>query len=180
MEPITVTVTEAHLAEFERRWNALDEGGGYDETKDRATALALKEALQARGITAEVSVHVYDEEPARIYIGDHFCIAPDIVQEREYNGGTGPFEFTLFGDEAWAIHVPHSQVEAVLNGAPRRVYTAYVTGDNALHDDLESAVHSADAAEAEGMSGRVDLVTLQEIAREPVDPGAGPGNGTGR
>ena len=119
MDPIAITVTEAHLAEATRRWNALDEGGDYDETSDRATALALQEALQARGITVEVRVHVYDEEPAKIFLGDYFCIAPDIVQEREYNGGSGAFEFDLFGDNTWGLHVPHSQVQAALKDLPR-------------------------------------------------------------
>lgn len=170
MEPITVRVTEAHIAEFERRWNALDEGGDYDETKDRATALALQEALQKRRIQAQARVHVYDEEPTRIFIGDFFCLAPAAVSEYEWNGRRAPFDFTLFaGEEAWARHFPVDEVAATLRGTGPRIYSAYVTSDNALFDDFESGCLNAQAIADEGGTPSLDLLTLREIAREPQD-----------
>ena len=174
MEPLTVQVTQAHIDEFERRWNALESGGDYDETRDRATAIALQEALTARGVTAEVNVYIYDEEPSRIFIGDYFCIAPSVVEDHEYNA-RGPYEFTLFnGEEAWATHVPLDAIEKRLcNGGPR-VYSAYVTSDNALFDDHDSACANAQAIADEGGDANLDLLTLLE----PQDAGVGPGGST--
>ena len=173
MQPITVRVTKAHIAEFERRWNALDEGDDYDESRDRATALALQEALEAQGIRAEARVYVYDgEEPDRIFVGDFFCHAPDVVTDFEYNGRDGEFEFTLFaGEEAWARHFPIAEVAEALNGGAPRIYSAYVTSDNALFDDYESACSNAHAINDEGGDPSLDLLTLREIGREPQETG---------
>lgn len=174
MKPLTVQVTRAHVEAFERRWNALDTGGDCDEPRDRATAQALKEALAERGVTAEVRVYIYDEEPSRIYIGDCFCIAPDVVEDHEYSG-RGPYEFTLFaGEEAWATHVPLDALEARLRNGGPRVYSAYLTSDNALFDDFESACHNAHGIAAEGGDPSLDLLTLLETAREPQDAGVRP------
>lgn len=177
MQPLTVQVTQAHIDEYVRRWDQLDFDGPFDdEAGIRAPALALRDALVERGVTADVRVHIYEEEPSRIFIGDYFCIAPDVVEDNEISG-RGPYEFTLFaGDEAWATHVPKDVLATGFRaGAERRVYSAYVTGDNALHDDFESAVSVAAARRAEGMRGSVDRVTLQEIARETLDLETGPG-----
>lgn len=174
MKPLTVRVTRAHIEEFERRWNALDTGGDYDEPRDRATALALQEALAERGVTGEVRVYIHEEEPSRIFIGEYFCIAPSVVEDHEYSG-RGPYEFTLFdGEEAWATHVPmHALETRLLNGGPR-VYSAYVTSDNALFDDFESACHNAQSIADEGGDASLDLLTLLETAREPQDAGVRP------
>lgn len=174
MKPLTVQVTRAHIEAFERRCNALDAGSDYDEPRDRPTALALQEALAERGVTAEARVYIYEEEPSRIFIGEYFCIAPGVVEEHEYSG-RGPYEFTLFdGEEAWATHVPMHALDTWLRNGGPRVYSAYVTSDNALFDDYESACHNAHGIAEEGGDPSLDLLTLLETAREPQDAGVGP------
>ena len=110
MKQLTITVTEAHIAESLRRW-ALEE---YVASRDRATALALQEALEAHGVTDDVRVCVYDEEPARIFIGDCFCRAPGVVDRHERAGTVGVYDFTLFAEETWAVHVSHDTVLGAL------------------------------------------------------------------
>ena len=69
----------------------------------------------------------------------------------------------------WATHVPVSALgKRLRNGGPR-VYSAYVTSDNGLFDDFESAASNAQGIHAEGGDPCVDLLTLLEIDREPQD-----------
>ena len=171
MEPLTVRVTQAHIDEYNRRWDALDFDGPFDdEASIRAPAVALRDALAERGVTADVRVHIYEEEPSRIYIGDYFCVAPEVVEDNEITG-RGPYAFTLFaGDEAWATHVPMDVLATGIRaGTERRVYSTYVTSDNVLHDDHESACHNAVAIAGEGGDPAIDLLTLLEIGRERDD-----------
>ena len=170
MEPLTVQVTQAHIDEYDRRWDTLDFGEFDDEASIRAPAVALRKALTERGVTAEVRVHIYDEEPSRIVIGDYFCIAPCVVEDNAITG-RGPYAFTLFaGEEAWATHVPMDVLATgICAGAERCVYSAYLTSDNVLHDDHESACHNAVAIADEGGDPAIDLLTLLEIGRVRED-----------
>lgn len=165
MKPLIVTVAAAHIAEHERRWNAIEPGGEYDEARDRATAIALQDALNARGVNAPARVCIYEEEPTRIFIGDYFCHAPDSVDRHEHDGAIGPYEFTLFaGEEAWATHVPSNLLATALEGEPQRVYTLYASSDDRLFDELADADAYASHLDDTGL----ELVTLAELYREPA------------
>lgn len=166
MKPLIVTVTAAHIAEHERRWHAIEPGGDYDEARDRATAIALQDALNARGVNAPARVCIYEDEPTRIFIGDYFCHPPDSVDRHEHDGAIGPYEFTLFaGQEAWATHVPSNMLAAALEGQPQRIYTLYASSDDRLFDEFADADEYASYLDDRGL----ELVTFAELHRAPAE-----------